>query len=128
LDALGWAVCFARSHGAAAEAAPERKWEAARLGDTAGVRLVVSTSAIMTLGALALGSLRCLPRWLRAIGLLVLLVDIVGKGFAAWFLELNLAAALTGLALLDWFSVSDRRPTREPTAHRLGRKGCLSCL
>jgi hypothetical protein len=84
---------------------------------TAGVLLVIATAAVMVIAALALAGLRFLPRWLRAIGLVLLLIDIVGTGLAAWFLELELLMAFMGVALLGWLLhliVGSRKPRPVP--------------
>ncbi|HTW71893.1 MAG TPA: hypothetical protein VME47_18555 [Acetobacteraceae bacterium] len=72
------------------------------INHTAGLLLVICTSAVMAVAALALGTMRFFPRWLRATGLLLLLIDIFGTGIAAWFLEARGLLALMGVALLAW--------------------------
>jgi len=72
------------------------------ISHTAGVLLVMCTSAAMAAAALALGTMRCFPRGLRGIGLVLLLIDIFGTGIAAWFLESQVLMAFMGVALLGW--------------------------
>lgn len=91
---------------------------------TAGVLLVIATAAVMVIAALALAGLRFLPRWLRTIGLVLLLIDILGTGLAAWFLELQLLMAFMGVALLGWLlhlltGPRKPRPHPDPVAGRM---------
>jgi hypothetical protein len=89
-------------------------FESEAIGHTAGVLLVMGTIAIMALAAMIPTALPSLPRWLRAIILLLLLIDILGSGIAAWFLESQVLIALMGLALLGWVIHLVAGPSRAP--------------
>lgn len=67
---------------------------------TGGVQLVIASSLLMVFGALMV---IVLGRGLLAgIFLLLLLLDVLGTGTAAYFLESGLIMAAMGLAALGW--------------------------
>ena len=90
------------------------------INHTDGVLLVMGTSAIMAVAAVVLAWFPRLPRWLRGIGLLLVLIDIAGTALAAWFLETQLLMAFMGVALLGWLlhlvAGPPRVPRRRPNA------------
>jgi len=69
---------------------------------TWGALLVVVSSALIGLASLALALFGSMPRWLRGIVLVLLLLGILGTGCAAYFLEANVLLALMAVALLGW--------------------------
>jgi len=69
---------------------------------TWGALLVVVSSALIGLAAIALALVGAMPRWLRGILLVLLLLGILGTGCAAYFLEANVLLALMAVALLGW--------------------------
>lgn len=74
------------------------------LGDgidhTAGVVLVIVSTAILLLAALML--MFRLPAWLCGLLFTGCVLDILGTGVAAWFLHAWLLLALMALALIGW--------------------------
>ncbi|HEY1933277.1 MAG TPA: hypothetical protein VGG99_14795 [Acetobacteraceae bacterium] len=94
------------------------------INHTAGVLLVIATTAAMVIAALAVAGLHFLPRWLRALSLVLLLIDVIGTGIAAWFLETQLLIAFMGVALLGWLlhliaGPRELRPLPDPVAGRM---------
>jgi quinoprotein glucose dehydrogenase len=69
---------------------------------TAGVLLVIASTALMFLASGALTIWPAMPRWLRGILLFLILLDIVGTGFAAYMLEAWSLIAAMALALIGW--------------------------
>jgi hypothetical protein len=78
-------------------------FESVAVGYTDGVLLVIGSTALLTLGALAHALLLGLPRWLRALLDVLLLVGVIGTGVAAWFLEVRVLIAFMAVALVGWF-------------------------
>jgi hypothetical protein len=81
---------------------------------TAGALLVIVTSALVLIASLltAFGVLK--PHWLRIVADVLLVLGIVGTGFAGYMLEANWLVALMAVALIGWlvqvFSDYPRRP------------------
>ncbi len=78
-------------------------WSGNGIHGTGGALLVVASTVVMLLVAGAL--LRwatTAPRWLRGVLLILLLVDIVGTGFAAYLLEAWWLVVAMALALIGW--------------------------
>ena len=73
---------------------------ASGIDGTGGVELVIASSILMVFGALMV---MLLGRGLIAgIFLLLLLLDVIGTGVAAYFLESGLIMAAMALAALGW--------------------------
>ena len=62
-------------------------WTGNGIHGTAGALLVVISSALMLLAAGAMVIWPVMPRWLRGLLLVLILLDIVGTGIAAYMLE-----------------------------------------
>lgn len=73
-----------------------------------GALLVVISTALMLVAALAIG-LAALPRWLRLLLEVLLILDILGSGVCAWFLETYVILALMIVALIAWLAQIGRR-------------------
>lgn len=72
------------------------------IGHSLGALAVLGSTAVMTLIALAMLRTRLFPRWLRAVLLVLLLLDVLATAIAAWFLEASLLLACMAVALLAW--------------------------
>jgi len=69
---------------------------------TAGALAVICSCLVMAVAACLIARTGLLPRWLRAVLLLALLLDVFATGVAAWFLESWLLMAFMAVALLGW--------------------------
>jgi len=67
-----------------------------------GVWLVMVTTALLALAALAVAIWPRMARWLRGLLLALILLDIVGTGFAAYMLETWWLVGAMAAALLFW--------------------------
>ena len=89
---------------------------------TWGALLVVVSSALIGLAAIALALVGAMPRWLRGILLVLLLLGILGTGCAAYFLEANVLLALMAVALLGWlYHMFGVRPGTGPGPRHAGK-------
>jgi quinoprotein glucose dehydrogenase len=77
-------------------------WTGNGIHGTGGVLLVVVSSAVMLILGLALERWRAASSWAHGILLAVLLVDILGTGFAAYMLEAWWVLAFMVVALAGW--------------------------
>lgn len=80
---------------------------------TPGTYLVTATSALLLVGALGLLISTSLPRWLTVILAILVLLDILGTGFAAWLLQAHLLLAAIAVAGLAWLIYIVVDPSRE---------------
>jgi hypothetical protein len=75
--------------------------------------VVVSTLLILV----AIGLVRwwpTMPRWLKVVLAILILLDFIGTGFAAYFLEAYLLLALMVIALIAWiFAAATPRTSME---------------
>jgi hypothetical protein len=71
---------------------------------TQGVAAVIGSDAIMLIAALLIAGVPGMPRFLRGIILLLLLIDIVATAIAGWFLELWVLVAFMVVALVGWLA------------------------
>lgn len=69
---------------------------------TDGALAVVFSCLVMAIAAGLIARTGLLPRWLRAVLLLALLLDVFATGVAGWFLETWLLMAFMAVALLGW--------------------------
>jgi hypothetical protein len=74
---------------------------------TGGVELVIASCLLMVFGAAMVLLLR--SGLLAGIFLLLLLLDVIGTGVAAYFLESGLIMAAMALAALGWILHMNRR-------------------
>lgn len=85
---------------------------------TPGSYLVLVTSALLLVGGLFLAFGHHLPRWIVVVMAILVLLDILGTGFAAWLLETNIllgAIAVAGLAWLIYIAIDPARESRPST-------------
>jgi glucan phosphoethanolaminetransferase (alkaline phosphatase superfamily) len=68
-----------------------------------GAYLVLVSSLLLLFAALVLATVTAMPRWLRAILITLVLLDIAGTGLAGYFLETFGLVALMGIGLIAWF-------------------------
>ena len=71
---------------------------------TQGPAALIGSNAVMVIAALLIAGVAEIPRFLRAIILVLLLFDIVATALAAWFLELWVLVAFMAIALLGWLA------------------------
>ncbi len=89
------------------------------INHTDGVLVVIATTVIMWVVALITAQARSMWRWARGVILALLLVDIVGTGIAAFFLESWVLVAFMAVALIGWAAhvlVGPGRVNRPPSA------------
>src|SRR6185312_12381879 len=79
-------------------------WSGNGIHGTGGVLLVIASSALMVVLALSLARWRSSSRWAHGLLLLVLLIDILGTGFAAYMLEAWWVLGGSALALAGWLA------------------------
>jgi glycerol-3-phosphate acyltransferase PlsY len=70
---------------------------------TAGALLVVCSTALMLLAALAI-ALAELPAWLAVLLAVAIALDIAGTGLAAYFLETDVLLAFMAVAAIGWIA------------------------
>jgi len=68
-----------------------------------GALLVVISTALMVIAG-ALIALKAVPHWLAVLFEILIILDIIGTGICAWFLETPVVLALMVVALIGWFS------------------------
>lgn len=71
---------------------------------TQGAAAVIGSDAVMLVAALLIAGIPGIPRFLRGIILLLLLIGIVATAIAAWFLELWVLVAFMAVALVGWLA------------------------
>ena len=81
---------------------------------TAGSYLVVVTSALLLVGAIALIWSTSLPRAAAVVFAILVLLDILGTGFAAWLLEAYVLFGAIVVAGVGWLIHVVFDPSREP--------------
>jgi hypothetical protein len=77
-----------------------------------GALLVVVSTGLMLFAALFIG-LTALPRWLAVLFEILLILDVLGTGLCAYFLEADIVLALMVVALLGWIVQIGHRPRAE---------------
>ena len=85
-------------------------WSGNGIHGTAGALLVVISSALMLASASVLGFARQFSRVLQSILLVLIGLDVLGTGLAAYMLEATWLIGAMGMALIGWILhlVSDR--------------------
>ncbi|HEY6027025.1 MAG TPA: hypothetical protein VIV09_09035 [Pseudolabrys sp.] len=81
---------------------------------TYGLWLVIASSALMVLAALALTIWPRMTRGLRGLLIVLILLDIAGTGFAAYMLEASWLVGAMAAALLFWIVHMVADPTPGP--------------
>ncbi|MHB0774888.1 hypothetical protein [Halomonas sp. WWR20] len=69
---------------------------------TPGTYLVLFTTAMLVVGSLLITFVRSMPRWLSGIIAFLLLLDLLGTGFAAYLLQSYILVAVMGVGLIAW--------------------------
>jgi hypothetical protein len=83
---------------------------------TGGAYLVLGSSCLLFFGALVLAVAAGVPRWLRTLLVILLLLDLAGTSLAGYFLEATVLVALMAVGLLAWLVLLIRdRPTVHQT-------------
>ncbi|WP_018697694.1 hypothetical protein [Amorphus coralli] len=80
---------------------------------TPGAYLVVATTALLLIGSIGLLISTSLPRWMTVILSILVLLDILGTGFAAWLLQAPALLAAVSAAGLGWLIYIVIDPSRE---------------
>ncbi|MGX1305982.1 glycerol-3-phosphate acyltransferase PlsY [Amorphus suaedae] len=88
---------------------------------TAGSYLVVITSALLVVGAVALIWSTSLPRAAAVVFAILVLLDILGTGFAAWLLEAYVLFGAIVVAGIAWLIYLVFDPARERYVYRAVR-------
>jgi hypothetical protein len=88
---------------------------------TAGAYLVLVTSALLVVGAIALIWSTSLPRAAAVVFSILVLLDILGTGFAAWLLEADVLLGAIGVAAIGWLVYVVFDPARERYSYRAAR-------
>jgi hypothetical protein len=84
-----------------------------------GAYLVLVSTALLVLAALALALDHGTSKWLAVILTILILLDLGGTGVAAYFLETPVLVAFMVLALIGWLVYLLVRPTYEdPVPYR----------
>ena len=80
---------------------------------TAGSYLVVATSVLLLIGGTVLLYGASLPRWVTVVFAILVLLDILGTGFAGWLLEAHVFFGAIVAAGLGWLIYIVIDPARE---------------
>jgi hypothetical protein len=73
------------------------------IAGSAGALLVIASSALILAAGLLLAVARSVPGWLRVSLDALLLLGVIGTGFAAYMLEAPLVLGAMAVALIGWF-------------------------
>ncbi len=79
---------------------------------TAGVLLVIVSTALMLLAALAISIWPAMWVWLRGLLLVLIALDIVGSGFAGYMLDDWWLVGAMALATIGWLAYLAADPAR----------------
>ena len=72
------------------------------IAHSGGAYLVLVSTALLLVGSLVLALYRSQPTWLTVILAALVFLDLVGTGFAAYFLEARVLIALIIFGLVGW--------------------------
>lgn len=86
------------------------------IGHTDGVLVVILTTALMWIAALVIAFAQRAWTWLRALLLVLLVIDVIGTGLAGYFLEAQVLMAFMGVAFIGWLLHVILGPGRERRA------------
>ena len=99
-------------------------WSGNGIHGTAGAGLVVISSALMAAAAAALVLATRMRRGLRGTLLVLIALDIIGTGLAAYLLEADWLLAAMAVALVGWIVVlASNRPLRRSSDEPIGQPG-----
>ncbi|MGX1097630.1 hypothetical protein [Amorphus sp. MBR-141] len=90
---------------------------------TAGSYLVLVTSVLLLVGSVALIWSTSLPRIAAVVFAILVLLDILGTGFAAWLLEADVLLGAIVVAAIGWVVYVVFDPARERPAYPSVRQG-----
>lgn len=99
-----------------AEAIFDYFWTGNGIHGTAGVVLVIVSTALMVLAAGALTLWPAMARGLRGVLLFLILLDIVGSGLASYMLEAWWLVGAMALALVGWIIHLAADPAPRPVS------------
>jgi hypothetical protein len=77
-------------------------WPNTGIDGTPGALLVVVSTALLLAAALLMALYRAKPRWLHVVLGVSTLLDLIGTGLAAYFLEAYLLIAFMAIGLIGW--------------------------
>ncbi len=87
------------------------------INHTIGAGIVLVSSAILTLAAVAILAWRSMPVWLSVVLLIGLAADVLGTAVAAYFLTEWIVLALMAAAAIGWLAIviaSAATPREQP--------------
>ncbi|MDQ0316070.1 hypothetical protein [Amorphus orientalis] len=90
---------------------------------TPGAYLVLVTSALLLVGSLFLAFGHHLPRWMVVVMAILVVLDILGTGFAAWLLETNVLLGAMIAAGIGWLIYIAIDPSRRGHSTRHAAQG-----
>lgn len=93
-------------------------WTGNGIHGSAGALLIVITIVLMFFAAAALTWWPAMPRWLCGVLLFLILIDILGSGFAAYMLEAWYVVAAMVLVLVAWIFHVAADPAPRPVPAR----------
>lgn len=86
------------------------------INGSAGAAVVIASTALMLLAAAAIAA-GFARGWVKGVLAALILLDILGTGFAAYMLEANVLLAIMALALIAWlFAVFAGGGRRQPVS------------
>lgn len=96
------------------------------VADSYGAALVLVSSALLTAAALLMVLVHHKPVWLLGFLYVTMFLDILGTGFAAYFLEAHWLLGAMVVALVGWFIRAILDPSDEQLAVEAIRREVLS--
>lgn len=92
---------------------------------TAGVMVVIVSTALLTGASAVITFYTTSPRWLRGTFEVLILLGLIGTGAAAYFLEAHVLLALMALGLIGWLVTVISPPQRQSAAPREEYQGAV---
>ncbi len=92
---------------------------------TAGVVLVIISTALLTGASAVITFYTTSPRWLRVTLEVLILLGLIGTGAAAYFLEAHVLLALMALGLIGWLATVISPLQRQSAALREEYQGAV---
>jgi hypothetical protein len=116
-------LLLASAVGGVAAAAVAMFREGNGIAYSGGAILVLVSTALLLVAALILCLYRSRPRWLTVLLAALMLLDLIGTGLAAYFLEAQALLALMALGLVGWlvFVLVDPGDARRAPPATMGR-------
>jgi hypothetical protein len=97
----GWVLCAAVLTGFAV-AVFNYFWTANGIHGTGGALVVIASTLLILITTIVLLAALDMPRWLRLTLAMLIGLDILGTGLAAYMLEANWLLAAMAVALIGW--------------------------